>query len=352
MKCKLFLTFDHELPLGGLRTSAREALFDPTDKVLDIAEQTGVRVTLFTDILCAYRFNEWNKNNFFYPYEDQLHKALCNDHDVQLHLHPHWLTTAFDGHTFLPSKDFSLADFMGHQEWNIGKIIKHGVNFLTELCSVPLSDYQCLAFRAGGYHLDPGSAEIFKNLTAQGIRYDSSVCKNYRFSSGLSTIDFGGMPKKPNWFIDAGGNYKQDAGTGILEIPIAGIPKTIFEIPTRFKLKKYASRAPINHGNQIHAGRPATLKNKITQLSASRMLSFDNYTFSADYLMRILAHSLRKYRMYDEVLLCAIGHPKTMGEYSMGMLKEFILKVQKKYPRQVEFYTYRQLFGEQKNQRP
>lgn len=349
MKCKLFLTFDHELPLGGLRTSAKEALFDPTDKVLNIAEQMGVRVTLFTDILCAYRYNDWDKNNFFYPYEDQLHKALCNDHDVQLHLHPHWLTSTFEGHSYLPSKEFSLADFMGHPEWDIKKIIEHGVNFLSELCSVPLSDYQCLAFRAGGYHLDPGSAEIFKNLAAQGIRYDSSVCKNYRFSSGLSTIDFRVMPKKPNWFIDSGGNYKQDAAAGIREIPIAGIPKTIFEIPTRFKLKKYASRAPMNHGNQIHAGRPASFKKKVAQLFSSRMLSFDNYTFSADYLLKILDYNLQKYRMYDEVMLCAIGHPKSMGEYSMGMLETFIKKVQDKYPAQVEFYTYRQLFAEQNN---
>jgi len=349
MKCKLFLTFDHELPLGGLKTSAREALFDPTDKVLNIAEQMGVPVTLFTDILCAYKYNEWDKNNFFYPYEDQLHKALCNDHDVQLHLHPHWLTTEFEGNTFFPSNDFRLADFDGHPEWNIKKIIEHGVRFLSELCSVPLSDYQCLAFRAGGYHIDSGSAEIFKNLAAQGICYDSSICKNYRFSSGLSTIDFGAMPKQPNWHINTEGNYKHDAGSGIMEIPIAGIPKTIFEIPTRFKLQKYAERAPRDHGNQVHAGHPADIKNKVRQLFSSRMLSFDNYTFSTDYLLRILDYNLRKYHMYDEVMLCAIGHPKTMGNYSLKMLEEFIKKVQIKYPEQVEFYTYRKLYNEQKN---
>jgi len=38
-----------------------------------------------------------------------------------------------------------------------------------------------------------------------------------------------------------------------------------------------------------------------------------------------------------------------MGEYSMGMLETFIKKVQDKYPAQVEFYTYRQLFAEQNN---
>ncbi|HNW88661.1 MAG TPA: hypothetical protein PKN48_03305 [Bacteroidales bacterium] len=349
MKCKLFLTFDHELPLGGVKTSYKEALFAPTDKLLGLADELKVPVTLFSDVLGAYRFSEWDKNNFFYPYEDQLHKALCNDHDVQLHLHPHWLTSDFDGSTYIPSKDFKLSDFSTHPEWKIAKIIEHGVRFLTEICSVPLNDYKCLAFRAGGYNIEPGSAEILKNLLSQGILFDSSICKNYRFSSVLSDVDFAGMPKAPNWFTGTDGNFRNEAHAGILEVPIAGKPKTIFEIPTRFKLKKYAFQAPPNHGFQIHEGKPAGLKNRIGQLFSSRMLSFDNYTFSVAYLMKILEYNLQKYRKYDEVMLCAIGHPKTMGDYSMQMFRDFVIKVRDKYQDQVQFYTYRKLYEEQKN---
>jgi hypothetical protein len=60
MKVKLFLTFDHELPLGGLRTSYSKALFEPAQRVMDTADRLGVKVTLFTDILCAYRYREWD----------------------------------------------------------------------------------------------------------------------------------------------------------------------------------------------------------------------------------------------------------------------------------------------------
>lgn len=342
MTCKLFLTFDHELPLGGVKTSYKEALFEPTDTLLKIADELNVPVTLFTDVLCAFKFNEWDKANFFEPYKDQLQKALYKNHDVQLHIHPHWLTSVFEGKTYVPSQDFKLSDFKANPEWNTEKIIGLGAGFLKEICSVAQNDYQCAAFRAGGYNLEAGSDGIFKNLIEQGIHYDSSICKNYRFSSALSDVDFRGMPEEPNWFIGMDGNLKKTSGAGILEIPIAGIPKTIFEVPTRFKLKKYASQAPADHGFQIHQGKPAGMRNRMSQLFSDRMLTFDNYTYSLGYLMKILEYNLLKYRHYDEIMLCAIGHPKTMGDYAMRLFRDFVLGVREKYRDQVQFCSYRQ----------
>lgn len=348
MTCKLFLTFDHELPLGGVKTSYKKALFDPTYTLLNIADELNVPLTLFTDVLCAFKFSEWDTNNFFDPYKDQLQQALYKNHDVQLHIHPHWLTTVFDGKTYNPSNDFKLSDFNDHPEWDTGKIIRHGASFLSEICTVAQHDYQCVAFRAGGYNLEPGNGGIFKNLLEQGIRFDSSICKNYRFSSALSDIDFRGLPAAPNWFIGADGNIKNTSESGVLEIPIAGIPKTIFEVPTRFKLKKFASRAPADHGFQIHQGRPAGIMNRMKQLFSDRMLNFDNYTYSLDYLMKILDYNLRKYRQYDEVMLCAIGHPKTMGDYAMKLFRDFVLNVREKYQGQVQFCTYQQYHNDLK----
>ncbi|MDR2917037.1 MAG: hypothetical protein LBV74_19765, partial [Tannerella sp.] len=103
MKIRLFLTFDHELPLGGLNTSYEKALFEPTKKVMEIADRYGIKVTLFSDILCAHRYKEWDFNNFYSPYKNQLQFAVRNRHDVQLHIHPHWLTTEYDKTSFLPS---------------------------------------------------------------------------------------------------------------------------------------------------------------------------------------------------------------------------------------------------------
>ncbi len=343
MKCKLFLTFDHELPLGGLKTSYQKALFEPTEKLLKLAADLEFPVTLFTDVLCGMRFREWDEDGFYKPYTEQLQKTISAKHDVQLHIHPHWLTTRFEGKTYYPSNDFRLADFSSNPNYTIESIIEKGVNFLNEIGRDVIDSYNCVAYRGGGYNLQPGLEIITDSLHRNGIRFDSSICKGYYFSSALSTIDYRNMPESPNWYIGPDVNIKKKSDAALLEIPIAGIYKSLFEIPTRFKMKRYAGRAPENIGSQIHEGKNTQIRKRLIQLFSSRMLSFDNYTYSSDYLMKILDYNIRKYQDYDNVMLCAIGHPKSMGDYSFRLLKEFVISVREKYKEQVQFYNYLQL---------
>lgn len=77
---------------------------------------------------------------------------------------------------------------------------------------------------------------------------------------------------------------------------------------------------------------------------SARMLSFDNYTLDADYLMKILHYNVRKYAGQEEVRLCVSGHPKSMGAYSFSLMKDFVTRVRKAYP-EVEFTTFRDLFN-------
>ncbi|MDR0743483.1 MAG: hypothetical protein LBF05_03900 [Tannerella sp.] len=342
MKIKLFLTFDHELPLGGLNASYKKALFDPTQKILDIADRYGIKVTLFSDILCAYRFKEWDEKSFYLPYKDQLQYAVRAGHDVQLHIHPHWLTTQYDGAAFLPSEDFALSDFKDHAAYGgIPGIIELSVEKLKDICMPVDKNYQCLAFRAGGYNIYPDSRQIFHSLYDQGICYDSSMAKGYYFRSGISEIDFRKLPDVPNWTVNPEDYHSALSGkAGILEIPIATIPKTPFEAPTRFKLKKYAFRAVENRGRMIHDHHQVDLISKIKMLLSSRMLSFDNHTLSLDYLLQIVGHQIRKYEnKSEEIMFSAISHPKSMGDYSFELMDRFISSVQKLYP-EVEFTTF------------
>ncbi|HPT14750.1 MAG TPA: hypothetical protein PK796_08185 [Bacteroidales bacterium] len=345
MKLKLILTFDHELPLGGVRTSYKEALFDPTYRLFDLAGELKVPVVLFSDILCAMRFKEWNRQDFYDPYVLQLQEAVRKQHDVQLHLHPHWLTTKFLNNTFKPSTDYKLADFEKHNEWPVNRIIEEGTNLLTQICIAADPNYKCNSFRAGGYNLEGNSSLIFSTLYQNGIRFDSSLIKGYYFRSGLSEINYFNLPKQPNWFIGLTGDIRKPDINGIYEIPIASIPKTPFEVPTRFKLKKLANQGPKNHGYQIHEGNPTDMQSKIKMMFSARMLSFDNYTLSIDYLMKNLSHNIRKYSKHDTAILSISGHPKSMGDYSFGLMKDFVTRVRDKYP-DTEFTTFTKLAKE------
>ena len=345
MKIKLLLTFDHELPLGGLNTSYENALFGPTQKVIDLAEKHDVKVTLFSDILCAHMFEEWDRENFYDPYKNQLHNALRNGHDVQLHIHPHWLTTTYDGTNFIPSDDFALSDFK-EKFGGIPGIISLSANKLREICLQADTDYKCIAFRAGGYNISPDTDLIFNSLYDNGIRYDSSMAKGYYFKSGISEVDFRKLPDLPNWTITPE-NYRSalSGKDGIMEIPIATIPKTPFEVPTRFKQKKYAFRAVENRGKMIHSDEKIDLSSKIKMLFAARMLSFDNHTLSSDYLMRILKYNINRYERHnEEIMLSIISHPKSMGDYSFELMDSFISSVKKTYP-EAEFTTFSSIDG-------
>jgi hypothetical protein len=347
MKIRLLLTFDHELPLGSLKTTYKKALFDPTERLFESASRNDVPVTLFTDVLSAIRYKEWDNEGFYKPYTNQLQKAVGLGHDVQLHLHPHWLTSGYVNGVVIPSGDYSLTNFENNIEQSIGGIVKMGTTLLEEVCRKAKSDYNVLAFRAGGYNIEPGSEEIFNELAKNGIRYDSSVVLKYYFVSSLSLIDFRKVPPMPNWYIGNDGDFRRSAGSGILEIPVAAIPKTPFEIPTRFKLKHFAYRAPESHGTMIHEGNPGSRMEQLRMLFSSRMLTFDNHTLSAKYLMRILDYNVQKFRHFETLNLATCSHPKTMGDYSFTLMEQFIQMAREKYP-DIEFTTFEHLY--QQNQ--
>lgn len=343
MKIKLFLTFDHELPLGRIKTSYNASLFEPTEKVITLANELGVKLNLFTDILCAQQFKVWDNESFFIPYKAQLQKALINGHDVQLHIHPHWLTSKFENETFLPSTDFGLSNFKENILFGgIPGIIKQSIENLNEICKPVNADYKCVAYRAGGFNIAPATSEIFHALYHHGIRYDSSMAKGYYFKSVISEVDFRKLPKLPNWIVSPENYHQASDSAGVLEIPIASIPKTPFEVPTLFKMKKYSSRAPISHGEVIHLNNQVDRLSKLNMLFSSRLLSFDNYTLTLQYLMQIFNYNVKKYKSSETIMLSIISHPKSMGDYSFELMKAFVLEIQQKYP-DVEFLTYSQL---------
>ncbi len=133
-KLKIVLSFDHELPLGGSR-SYSTSLFDPTDHIIKLADELNVPISLFTDILCAIRFKEWDEKGFFQPYREQFMHAIRGNHEVQLHIHPHWIDTEYQNGTFVPSTNYALGDFCdGKWPNNIPGIIK-AVSYIISLLS-------------------------------------------------------------------------------------------------------------------------------------------------------------------------------------------------------------------------
>lgn len=348
-KIRVFLTFDFELPLGGINASYDESLFKPAYRLIDQAGELNVPVILFADILSYLKFKEWNVPEFYREFEKQIKYTLENNSDVQLHLHPHWLDSKFEKNNFIPSANFTLGKFNeNNYPLNIEGVVEKGYNALNELCSGFDQNYQCIAYRAGGYSLSPDTPEILQALYKNGIRVDASISPGYYFKSDYSEVDYRKVPAKPNWHLDFSGDFAKDAGKGIYEVPIASKPKSVFEVPTKFKLKKYSYRARPQQGKMIHAYNNLVFRDKLKILLSSRMLTVDNYTYSHKFLIDILDHHVGKFRKFDTIDLCLIGHPKGMGDYSLELFTEFVRRSREKYKDHIQFCTFKSEFGNSK----
>lgn len=345
-KMNILLTFDYELPLGGIKGSFDECLFEPTEKLLSLAKSKNVPLNFFADILGYEKFKTLGRTDFTLPFETQLVAAFDSGHDIQLHLHPHWLETKIDKNKFFSSPKFGLEAFkdkVGPD--SIEGIVDSGIDALKSIMTRATNEYRCIAYRGGGYVLNPESARVLKALYKRGVLIDATISKGYFFKSDLSYVDYTSTPDKGNWFLSLNGDLTTESTDkqSLWEIPIASKSKSVFETPTSFKLKKYADRAPKNRGYVIHQ-KPVKLsiKEKLKIMLSSRMLTFDNFTYHKDFPLKILNAHIRKHRHDEPLYLCAVSHPKSMGEYSLEMMEHFIDNARLQYGNDVSFITFQQ----------
>lgn len=355
-KIRIVLSFDHELTLGGATSYSRN-LFDPTDQLLKLAQEAEVPIVLFTDVLCAIRFKEWDQKGFFEPYRDQIERSVRGNHDVQLHLHPHWVDSKYENGRFIPAKTFAFSDFRDRDyPDNIPGIIKRGVDFLNELCCGVYKEYRCVAYRAGGYNLAPETASILSSLYDNAIRIDSSIFKDFYFKSDISEVDHRGMPTKANWYIPITGPINQQASSGIYEIPIASRPRTLIRnIPFLLKSERFTSRNRRRQGGSGGLAGPAihSVKNSIPKRIGGLIfprsawsLNFDSYLYSVRDLTKIMDYHIKRHHEDEEIIFSTISHPKNMGEYSFYLMRNFIDRVRQRFKDRAVFCTYRQIYDE------
>jgi hypothetical protein len=345
----ILLSFDHELPLGGT-PSYSEDLFAPTKEVLMAAQRMDVPITLFTDVLCADRFKEWDPIGFFEPYVSQIGEAINLGNDVQLHIHPHWVDSVYRGGSFVPSRSFTLSHFVkGASSQKIGEIVARAKLFLESICRSFNDNYKCIAYRAGGYNLSPATSDILSALFGNGIRIDSSIAKGYHFESTISKVDYRTVPDSPNWYIPLTGPVNQTASSGLYEIPIVSKPRTALNnLPFLVKRVIYRGRGHKLRGWGIHERGNTTIVSKLSRLfpQSAWLLSFDEYTTSVRDLMSIVEHHVRLHPKADWIIGSATSHPKSMGKYSRTLMERFVEKMRDTYTDHVQFSTYRQIYDD------
>ena len=248
MAGQIYLLFssDYELYFGENYLSEREVLIEPTEQILRAFEEEGIPMTLFADVASVWRYDALGvKSDYVLLFENQLRRAIRQGHDVQLHLHPHWMTSRFDGKKWeMDESKFKLSELGYGVRKNqslecADEFILRGKEYLEKLLRPVDFSYQCIAFRAGGYGIQPDDKKLIRSLLSAGFMIDSSIVPGMCVKSNVNEIDFRRIPSKLNYRMSSRYGIYEEDNLGIFEIPITAYSESFLEtLSHRFSMLK------------------------------------------------------------------------------------------------------------------
>lgn len=330
------ITFDYELWLDEIIPEEEDHLFMATDDLLEMLRVEGVSTTFFVDTCSVQAHKRYNQLDYVNRFEEQIKKAARDGHDIELHLHPSWYRCRYDDYTNrwqMTYDGYFVQDygFGEGQEISAQAIIRENKEYLEKLIRSVDLNYQCIAYRAGGFGICP-ERELCRTLRNEGIWIDSSVALeqmdrvDYRY-------DFRCYPKKISWWFEAGGNIREASERGessIHEIAIGFGKNNLFKycgIPMkelRVQYQQRADRLPIKTNSQ------SKMMQKLHSLkrhfAGKGILSLD--TRGNKLLMRDLRENYQRYRCDEQdASLAIICHPKMASRNTIENMKRFIRQV-------------------------
>jgi hypothetical protein len=301
------------------------------------------------------------KSDYALLFEDQLQRAIHQGHDVQLHLHPHWMTSTFDRKKWeMDESKFKLSD-MGYRGRKIQslesaeELIIRGKKYLEGLLRPIDPSYQCVAFRAGGYAIQPNEKELISALLSAGFKIDSSIVPGMFFKSNVNQIDFRRVPSKFPYRMGTRYGIDQEDSRGILEIPIAAYSESFCEtlfhhfllmkiliVHLKKKIRRIKNEFP-PRGKGIQE--MSFLKQVAYRFLPQSLFSLE---FSGPHVdvnrMVMGTNKLIKYHLKDstDLYLSASCHPKNVFVPTIRAIRDFWTKMVGLYGEDIRAITFRE----------
>jgi hypothetical protein len=324
---RILLGLDYELFFGRRTGTPERCLLEPTEALLELGRSTDLRACLFVDAgyLIALRRQATSFPRLRRTFEmvaAQLKKAISLGHDVQLHVHPHWEDSRFDGENWVVDpRRYRLQDF---NPGDAATIVKEYKNVLVEIC-----DKDVFAFRAGGWCLQP-FAELKGALKANGVWLDSTVFPGGHNDNPHHGFDFRRAPSTDAWRFDEDPLVPASEGY-FLEVPISPIvtgPGLYWKMALakvgkkeNSRLQRFGDGDAIEHTSSYYFSR--LLSRTVGPASVDGV--------KADYLRRECRASGRASRLFN-----VMGHPKAMTPFSLDKLRELTAE------ESIEWVTFRE----------
>lgn len=320
---KLIFTWDYEIHGDG-RGCPRELMVEPTHRLLQRLDDFGARLTVMcevAEVLCFRRHLEQTaRDDFAYePIESQLRAIVAAGHDVQLHLHPGYLSARRNGKRW--EIDPACLDLASMPPARVLDAVRSGKSFLEEILLPVDPSYRCVAFRSGLWSMQP-SRTVVDALVSNGISIDTSVFK-YGVRHGPVEFDYASAPSRlVPWPVDRDDVCRPRPGSQLIEFPIYAEHRPIWSFASRGRIERilraarWSTEAPEGQGGR--RGNPLrrhAWKADVNQCTGRQLI---------DALQRAEAEYADPSRTLPFVL---IGHSKlfdSRNEGTLAPLLEFV----------------------------
>ena len=328
----ILLTIDYELFFGPDSGTVKQCMILPTRRLIEMCRKHDCTMTVFWDIMHYYKLLELQETNpqlkeDRIEIENQIRELIENDHDIQLHIHPHWLDSDYiNGKWVFDYKRFSLHQLSPiDDEKDINTIsgcIKICKELLENLTQKFEPSHKVNSIRAGGYLIEPFD-DLRESLRKNKVYIDSSVCPNRKIAKGPFSFDFTGYPDLSNYRFDMSPSVIDDSGY-FLEIPIQSV---YISIQRRFWyqfLKKIRNSGKERYGD----GKGNTIvahskKGRIIHNKARKFLIPEYSQLTTDNCI----HEKYNYLIdQSKNYSVQILHPKLMNEDSFQMMTDNLEK--------------------------
>ncbi len=313
---KVIITFDYELFFGSCSGSLENSIIVPTNKLIELGQKYNVNFVFFVDSGYLLKLEELKddypklKDDYLQIIE-QLKLLDFFGHSIQLHIHPHWEDSYYNGKKWVfNTKRYRLHSFSDSE---IDSIVYRYKKVLTDIVG-----NKVFAFRAGGWSIQP-FARLKNSLKNHNIWLDSTVFYGGYNKSKTHFIDFRKAPKKDKWKFEDDILVEDNNGF-FTEIPISTWRYNPLFYWKFAITKKFSSSIHKIYGD----GKPVGASKK----DIAKLLIFGGYApVSTDgFKSLLLEDAYGFYKDRENQYFVTIGHPKAISKFSLIKLENFIKK--------------------------
>ena len=323
----LILSLDYEIFGNGAGDVMRD-IIEPTNRLLDIFDSQGAKLTIMFEAAEYWAFKQMeDKLDLGYSpakaMEEQAQDAIKRGHDVQLHLHPQWIGAELENCLWcVRMNQWCIADLphgLGdhEDEYSIMGALSKGKRTLESMLCPVKPAYECIAFRAGGFHIQPSSL-VISAMKAVGLLIDSSVVQGLYVQSPQWRCDFrAAVSSYGYWWTTADDVCRSGPeGEQILELPVYSRMQPYI---TNFRWLQFrkvlrCQKLQSSHSGVIH-GNTEKLTEALSKLTSIQPVTVDFCVLSARSMVRAVEKIMATNGYSDNetdktVPVVLIGHSK------------------------------------------